>query len=206
MKLATFTGSASAIVGDLGRSAVAESRAPVPVDDVESRFRDGDEQALAHVYDQHGSLIYSYCVRRLGPDAARDVTQEVFVSAWRARHRFDPSRGPMRAWLMGITKNKIIDLLRKQGRRPEVAHGADVEQESDAVDGIQTDRMADRMVLAAALAELPDRARSVVELSFYQQMTHPEIAEATGLPLGTVKSDIRRSLLKLRRQLEDGNA
>lgn len=174
-------------------------------DDVEVRFHQGDETALADVYDQHSSLIYSYCRRQLGAEPARDVTQEVFVAAWRARHRFDPERGSIRAWLMGITKNKIIDLFRKQGRRPQIADGAEIEYSSDEVDSVQVEQIADRMILAAALDELPERARSVVELSFYGQLTHPEIAERTGLPLGTVKSDIRRSLIKLRRQLEDGN-
>ncbi len=175
------------------------------VDDVEVRFHRGDERALAEIYDQHSSLIYSYCRRQLGAEAARDITQEVFVAAWRARHRFDPEKGSIRAWLMGITKNKIIDLFRKRGRRPLIADGAEVEQSSDETDSVHVEQIADRMILASALDELPDRARSVIELSFYQQLTHPEIAERTGLPLGTVKSDIRRSLIKLRRQLEDGN-
>jgi RNA polymerase sigma-70 factor (ECF subfamily) len=175
------------------------------VDDVEVRFHQGDERALADIYDQHSSLIYSYCRRQLGAEAARDITQEVFVAAWRARHRFDPEKGSIRAWLMGITKNKIIDLFRKRGRRPLIADGAEVEHSSDETDSVHVEQIADRMILAAALEELPDRARSVIELSFYQQLTHPEIAERTGLPLGTVKSDIRRSLIKLRRQLEDGN-
>ena len=173
--------------------------------DVEVRFHRGDEDALADVYDQHSSLVYSYCRRQLGAEAARDLTQEVFVAAWRARHRFDPEKGSIRAWLMGITKNKIIDLFRKRGRRPQIADGAEVEHSSDEIDSVQVEQIADRMVLATALDELPDRARSVVELSFYEQLTHPEIAERTGLPLGTVKSDIRRSLIKLRRQLENGN-
>lgn len=175
------------------------------MDDVEMRFHRGDEDALADVYDQHSSLVYSYCRRQLGAEAARDLTQEVFVAAWRARHRFDPEKGSIRAWLMGITKNKIIDLFRKRGRRPQIADGAEIEHSSDEIDSVQVEQIADRMVLATALDELPDRARSVVELSFYEQLTHPEIAERTGLPLGTVKSDIRRSLIKMRRQLENGN-
>lgn len=175
------------------------------IDDVEVRFHRGDEDALTDVYNQHSSLVYSYCRRQLGAEAARDLTQEVFVAAWRARHRFDPEKGSIRAWLMGITKNKIIDLFRKRGRRPQIADGAEVEYSSDEIDSVQVEQIADRMVLATALDELPDRARSVIELSFYEQLTHPEIAQRTGLPLGTVKSDIRRSLIKLRRQLENGN-
>ena len=175
------------------------------IDAVEVRFHRGDESALAAVYDEHSSLIYTYCLRQVGSEAASDITQEVFVAAWRARRRFDPERGAIQAWLMGITKNKIIDYYRKRGRRPQIVDGVEIEHSAEHVDLVQVEGIADRMLLAAALDELPSRARSVIELSFYHQLTHPEIAERTGLPLGTVKSDIRRSLLKLRRQLEVGN-
>lgn len=173
------------------------------VDDLERRFVQGDERALAQVYEDHGSLVYTYCRRQLGPETGRDVTQEVFTSAWRARHRFDPERGSIRAWLMGIAKNRVVDQYRMQSRRPQIADGIEVaDREDNGSDRIQVDRIGDRMILASALNELNDRARTVVELSFFHQLTHPEIAAQTGLPLGTVKSDIRRSLQKLKHHLE----
>ncbi len=173
------------------------------VDDLERRFVEGDERALAQVYEDHGSLVYTYCRRQLGPETGRDVTQEVFTSAWRARHRFDPERGSIRAWLMGIAKNRVVDQYRMQSRRPQIADGIEVaDREDNGSDRIQVDRIGDRMILASALSELNDRARTVVELSFFHQLTHPEIAAQTGLPLGTVKSDIRRSLQKLKHHLE----
>ncbi len=173
------------------------------IDDLERRFVEGDEAALAQVYEDHGSLIYSYCRRQLGPETGRDVTQEIFTSAWRARHRFDPDRGSIRAWLMGIAKNRVVDQYRMQSRRPQIADGVEVaDRQDNGSDRIQIDRVGDRMILANALNELNDRARTVVELSFFHQLTHPEIAAQTGLPLGTVKSDIRRSLQKLKHHLE----
>ena len=85
-------------------------------DPIEAEFRAGGESALKAAYDAHGSLVYSYCRRTLPEDRAKDVTQDVFVSAWKARDRFDPSRGSLAAWLIGITKNRIIDNHRAEQR------------------------------------------------------------------------------------------
>lgn len=171
--------------------------------DLEQRFRNGDAGALSEAYSEHGSLVYSFCRRRVDTESARDVTQEVFVSAWRSHQRFDPARGSLRGWLMTIAKNRVIDLYRHQSRRPLTVSAYDGEPPPDPAKAESAiGRIADRMVLAQAMTELSDRARTAVELSFYHQLTHEEIADQTGLPLGTVKSDIRRSLLKLRRNLE----
>jgi len=171
--------------------------------DLEQRFRDGVPGALAEAYEAHGSLVFSFCRRRLDAESARDVTQEVFVSAWRSHHRFDPEKGSLRGWLMSIAKNRVVDLYRRRSRRPQTVSAFDGEPPPDLAQAeVTIGRIADRMVLAEALTELPDRARKAVELSFYDQLTHEEIATRTGVPLGTVKSDIRRSLLKLRRNLE----
>ena len=78
-------------------------------------FCRGEETALEAAYAAHGSLIYTLC-HRANPGQAADLTQEVFLAAWRARERFDPTRGPLPGWLVGIAKNKIIDSFRKQGR------------------------------------------------------------------------------------------
>ena len=104
---------------------------------------------------------------------------------------------------MAITKNRVIDLYRHQSRRPLTVSAVDNDLPPDpATAEAAIGRIADRMVLAQAMAELSDRARQALELSFYEQLTHDEIADRTGVPLGTVKSDIRRGLLKLRRNLE----
>jgi len=181
-------------------------RTPPPgvrvVDQLETDFRLGEGDALKRAYDEHGSLVYNYCRRSIGAADAGDVTQEVFVAAWRAHDRFDADRGSLRGWLMGIARNKVVDRIRHNSRRPQVAN-ADVE-DRPAVDA-DVDRMSDRMVLASAFDELPERSRQLIELSFYQQLTHSEIAERTGVPLGTVKSDIRRGLARMKRHLETGD-
>jgi len=174
----------------------------LPADKTEEAFRSGSEQGLAAAYAEHGSLIHTLCARA-HPKAAADITQEVFLAAWRARDRFDPSRGPLAAWLVGIAKNKIIDVYRKDGRQVPVARdddGSRVDRIPDDTSAV--DQLANRLLVTEALATLPDRSREIVQLAFYQQLTHEQIAEQTSVPLGTVKSDIRRGLARLRRHLE----
>lgn len=166
---------------------------------LEASFERGDENALRAAYDAHGPLVYSFCRRSLDVDRAKDVTQEVFVSAWRARDRFDSSKGSLAGWLMGITKNRLIDNIRAEQRhadRRSYAQPADLPVASDV------ERVGDRMLVADALKSLPERSRMVIELAYLSDLTHTQITEQTSLPLGTVKSDIRRGLASIRRHLE----
>lgn len=167
---------------------------------IEARFCNGDESAMEAVYREHGSLVYSLCRRTLGPERAADTTQEVFFAAWKSRERFNPESGSLAGWLVGIARFKIIDLYRVEQRNPlapDSAQAIDVGVESAGVE-----EMAQRMVIAEALQSLPERSRRLVEHAFYDDLTHSQIAERYGLPLGTVKSDIRRGLERLRRHLE----
>jgi len=178
---------------------------PIDEADLAVRFRAGADDALRTVYDLHGTLVHSFCRRTLGAEAA-DVTQEVFLEAWRNRHRYDPARGSLAGWLLGIARFRAIDALRAGGRRPDL-----VAETPDAPGAVGPDedtvsRLAERMLVADALAQLPDRARLAVQLAFYEDLTHTEIAERCGVPLGTVKSDIRRGLERLRRHLESFDA
>lgn len=171
-------------------------------DDIATGFKAGTEHGLAAAFEAHGALVHTMCARA-HPNAAADLTQEVFLSAWRARDRFDPSRGPLAAWLVGITKNKIIDAYRKGGRQVPTAYDNDGSQVSRVADDrAPIDLLADRLLITEAMATLPDRAQTVLRLAFFDDMSHDQIAEATGIPLGTVKSDIRRGLARLRRYLE----
>lgn len=169
------------------------------IDAVEAAFAQGEDDALRAAYDAHGPLVYSFCRRSLGDDRAKDVTQEVFVSAWRARDRFDSSKGSLAGWLMGITKNRLIDNVRAEQRHS--SRRADSEPGELPVEP-DVDRVGDRMLVADALKSLPERSRTVIELAYLSDLTHTQIAEKTSLPLGTVKSDIRRGLASIRRHLE----
>jgi RNA polymerase sigma-70 factor (ECF subfamily) len=178
-------------------------RLPEEETELAAAFARGDDDALRGVYDRNGSLVHGYCRAAVGPDLASDATQEVFVSAWRSRHRFDPERGTLAGWLLGIARYKAVDQIRARGRRPVPSGDRPVERPEPAGD---LDTVADRMLVGAAMEQLPPRARTVLELAFYGDLTHAEIAKATGIPLGTVKSDIRRSLARLRADLEGFDA
>ena len=167
-------------------------------------FVAGDETALKCLYDAHSRLVHSYCRRVVGADHAADVTQEVFLAAWRSRDRYRPDAGTFTGWLMGIARFKAIDATRARARRPDTSDdeaGVDV-----PVSAGEADDLALRMLLTDALQQLPERARQMVELAFFEDLTHTEIAERTDQPLGTVKSDIRRGLERLRSHLEGFDA
>jgi len=186
---------------------------------VAEAFAEGEDQALRRAYDRWGGLVLGFCRRSLGdPARAEDVTQETFVAAWRGRERFDPERGSLPGWLLGIARFKVLDEHRRQARVPtpvdQTAAGAvvGVSRGTDGAPGGAPDDLAtfeaiaDRMLLADALDRLPDRPREMIELAFFGDLTHAQIAERCGVPLGTVKSDIRRGLERLRRHLEGGVA
>ncbi len=169
---------------------------------IDERFAHGDDSVLRAAYDEHGSLVYSLCRRSVGADLAHDITQEVFVAAWRRRSTFDPSRGSLGAWLTGITKHKIVDVVRRESRhRPERADAAPAALDESGT-AEQIGLISDRMLLADALQTLPARCREVLDLAFVRDLTHQQISDTTGLPLGTVKSDVRRGLERLRRYLD----
>lgn len=162
-------------------------------------FAAGDAAALRAAYDDHGAVIFSFCRRSLGHDLASDVTQEVFVTAWRKRDRFDPERGTLRSWLFGIARFKVLGALRDQ---PTLHAVYDPAEERERIAPAEVDRLADRLVLSEAMAGLPDRTREILRLAYVEDLTHTQIAERTRLPLGTVKSDLRRALIRLRLELE----
>ncbi|GIF23719.1 RNA polymerase sigma-70 factor (ECF subfamily) [Actinoplanes tereljensis] len=171
------------------------------------RLRDGDEKALREAYDQHGATVFYLAQRVLGNRAdAEDVTQLTFVAAWTGRAGFDPQRGTMLGWLLGIAKRKAVDRLRSAARDRRVAET--VSAQAPAPDETEPpERIIDRLIIADELSRLPAEQRRTLELAFFDDLTHPQIAAVTGLPLGTVKSHIRRGMANLRRRWEvDGAA
>lgn len=173
----------------------------------------GDAASLRRIYDEHGATVYRFCCQSLPTHLAEEATQDVFLQAWRNRDRFDPARGAMIAWLIGIAKLRVIDLARHEQRhsrrRADIAQPGSVGQpnqqaaESLSLPGDeQIDRLATKAVVGDALRRLPERQRSVVALAYVEGLTHQEIASRTDMPLGTVKSDIRRGLQSIRQHLE----
>jgi len=162
---------------------------------IEEAFARGDESALKSAYDAHGALIYNICRKSLPDDRAADVTQEVFVSAWKAHHRFDTTKGSLTAWLVAIAKNRIIDNVRSEGRHE--SRRADAPTEEIPVEA-EVERSADKMLVVEALGLLPSRQRQILDLAYLGGLTHAEVSDRLQVPLGTVKSDISRGLRRIR--------
>lgn len=191
----------------VGATADADDAGPTDAE-VGLRFAGGDEQALAWAYERWGGLVHGLACRALGagPDA-EDVTQQVFISAWNGRAGFLPDRGPLPAWLVGICRHRIADAYARR-RQEERSRAAAISLAGEPHREPAEDRTAeDRIVLLDELARLGQPQRGIMELAFFHDLTHDQIAERTGIPLGTVKSHIRRTLVRLRDRLEvDGAA
>lgn len=171
------------------------------------RMCDADETALGALYDRWMRSLYSLVVHLLkDPDEAEDVVEETFWQAWRKASSYEPSRGAVSTWLLTIGRRRALDRLRAKARRREDSLTRDgrvlAEMPSAAPDPSQTAEGAERrMYVLAALRELPEEQREVLELGYFQGLTQTEIAEATGQPLGTVKTRMRLAMQKLREPL-----
>jgi RNA polymerase sigma factor (sigma-70 family) len=183
-----------------GEALSSREHAGIDVDQqIDRSFAQGGDAELRAVYERYSSLVFTFCRRSLAADPAADAAQETFVSAWRSRESYDPSKGSVAGWLMGIARFKVIEQLRRGGR-----DSGSLEAPPNGVPettDINLERIADRMLLAEALDQLAPRVRTVVELAFLNDLTQIEIAERCSLPLGTVKSDLRRGVERLRRHL-----
>jgi RNA polymerase sigma-70 factor (ECF subfamily) len=170
-----------------------------------------DPDAFEVFYDRHGGVAYSLAYRIVGErGAAEDVTQEAFISIWRSGARYDPARGSVRSWMLGIVRNRAIDALRsKAGRAPKLDFDDDsiLEQRPAAE---RTEAEALRRETAAevrgVLDALPGEQSKVIELAYFGGFSHSEIAAMLGLPLGTVKGRMRLGLEKVRGELAEGLA
>ena len=161
-----------------------------------ARIRAGDPQAMSELYDRYAKVVYAVALRVLqDAAAAEDVLQDVFLQLWRNPDAFDASRGSLAAWLSVISRHRSIDRLRK--RRPEtdiedcvIAAGTDLRDDAERALVIEKVR--------AVLSGMNPDQRKALEMAYFEGLTHTEIAEKTGEPLGTVKTRIRSGLQQLR--------
>jgi RNA polymerase sigma-70 factor (ECF subfamily) len=164
------------------------------------RVRRGEEQAMATLYDRYSKLVYSVALRVLrDPASAEDVLQDVFLGVWRRPERFVSARGSLGGWLAVVARNRSIDMLRR--RRPsEQIEEVYLASPFDLADEAQRNTLMQRA--RAIILHLPLEQRKTLEMAYFDGLTHSEIAEITGDPLGTVKTRIRSALLSLRKELE----
>jgi RNA polymerase sigma-70 factor, ECF subfamily len=176
-------------------------------EDLMPLVHDGDARAFEVVFDRHSdaafSLAYRMCGRR---GMAQDVVQEAFLSLWRSGARYDRTRGSVRSWILGVVRNRTIDLF----RRDTVRAGRDINAESivermASTEDIarDTERRQDARGVRAALHDLPPDQRQVIELAYFGGFSHTQIAEMLDVPAGTVKGRMRLGLTKLRVALSD---
>jgi RNA polymerase sigma-70 factor (ECF subfamily) len=168
-----------------------------------------DPSAFEIVYDRHGGAAYSLAYRIVGDrGTAEDVTQEAFLSLWRSGAKYDRARGSVRTWMLGVVRNRAIDALRRQATRaPTVELELDRLPDQGPYTEL-TDTEALRQEAArevrGALRLLPADQLKVIELAYFAGLSHSEIAEALGMPLGTVKGRMRLAMEKIRGTLAEG--
>ncbi|MEN9628531.1 MAG: hypothetical protein RJA10_1758 [Pseudomonadota bacterium] len=168
---------------------------------------DRDERALAALYDATVQRVFGLALRIVRqPATAEEVVEDVYFQVWRQALRFDPARGKALTWLLAIARSRALDALRRGARFQHASmdadHAADVASEAPPADEM-LDLARSRADLHKALVLLGAQPRQLVSLAFLRGLSHEEIAEQTRLPLGTVKSQIRRALLQLRQTLGD---
>ncbi len=155
---------------------------------------------MTDLYDRYSSLVYAVALRVVGETgAAEDILQEVFLQLWRKPGAFDAARGRLAPWLAVIARHRAIDHVRARKEQ------TDIEDITIAVDARLED-LADRNKagekVRSVLATMAPEQRKMLEMAFFQGLTHTEIAQQTGDPLGTVKTRIRSGLMQLRKAFQ----
>ncbi len=187
-----------------------------------SRVAGGDEMAFMALYDRHANALFGTAVRFLRDrESAAEVVQDVFVAVWQRAAQYDPRAGSAIGWFLGIARNRSIDRLRAEARRPRPVYAwtADSGEDpsTDPLDWAarerggsregdpvaELDRRWTRALVRTTLSEMPPDERQVIVLAYDQALSQSEIAKRLGLPIGTVKSRSRRALARLRVHLVD---
>jgi RNA polymerase sigma-70 factor (ECF subfamily) len=186
-------------IGNPERSKISDSNQTDRVDDAVllQRVREGDQTAMAEVFDRYGRVVYSVAFRVLKDSGhAEDVMQEIFFQVWRNPTSFVQGRGSLGAWLVVVARNRSIDFLR---RRKPTDSVEDVVLAGNCNLASEAERNALMEKVHKVLKNLPVEQQRSMELAYFDGLSHSEIAEKTGDPLGTVKTRIRLALISLRK-------
>lgn len=195
---------------EISSAPAISDRTPAPADlDLIEKIRQGDQSALDLLYKRYSSPVYSLIWKILqNSEEAEDVALDVFWQVWRQADRYDPARGAPPAWIFTLARSRAIDRLRSRSRREDRTISIDDPNlhfdpldENASPDQVVSFRQS-RDAVRAAMEKLSVVQREAVELAFLKGMTHVEIAEKLGQPLGTVKTRIRQGLIRLRKHLD----
>jgi RNA polymerase sigma-70 factor, ECF subfamily len=157
----------------------------------------GDEYAMAALFDRYSKTVYSVALRVLhDPSSAEDVLQEIFMQIWRSPEAFVATRGSLGGWLAVVSRNRSIDTLRRK-RPTESVDDMPLASNYDLADEAERNSLMEKA--RGVISQLPVEQRKTLEMAFFDGLTHSEIAEMTGDPLGTVKTRIRSALTSLRK-------
>lgn len=166
----------------------------------------GDDGAFRELFSRYAAVSHALALRLVRQaQVAEEIVQEAFLAVWRTPDRYDPARGSVRSWLMGTVHHRAVDAVRReqaQRRRADQAAALAPRVAEDPTDDVVSslDLPRERRLVQKALADLPDEQRDVIQRMYFDGMSQSQIAERTGLPLGTVKS---RTLLAMRRLRSD---
>lgn len=183
--------------------------------DLARRIAGGDEVAFMAAYDAHAAMLFGVSARLLSDrEAAAEVVQETYLTLWQRAAQYRPEAGSLRTWLIRIARNRAIDRLRADARRPRLLHASDsfsldgrpastVDGRPEPADGPGRDleRRWMQAVVRTAIAEMPADERSVLVLAYDEGLSQSQIATRLALPVGTVKSRTRRAMARLRETL-----
>ncbi|WP_243074322.1 RNA polymerase sigma factor [Microbacterium sp. SS28] len=166
------------------------------------RFVAGDERALAEVYRRWSPVVFTIALRSLGDRSdAEDVTQRTFVSAWTSRTTYDASKARLSTWLVAIARHRIADTHESRAKIRAIQAEMERMTRPDDLVREQPD-LSETILVANEMQQLEPDAQTVMRLAFFDDLTHEQISQRLGMPLGTVKSHIRRSLTRMRNRLE----
>jgi RNA polymerase sigma-70 factor, ECF subfamily len=165
-----------------------------------ARIQGGEEQAMAVLYDRYSKIVYSVALRVLRDTAAaEDVMQEIFMQVWRSPNGFVATKGSLGGWLAVVARNRAIDMLRRK-RPSEEIEDISMASTFNLAEDSERNLLMERA--RAAVVLLPPEQRKMLEMAFFDGLTHAEIAEMTGDPLGTVKTRIRSALMTVRKAFQ----
>jgi RNA polymerase sigma-70 factor (ECF subfamily) len=160
-----------------------------------------DRQAFSALFDHFAPRLKAFIMRSGTPSGqAEEIVQEVMLTVWRKADQFDPGRAQVSAWIYQIARNRQIDVIRKENRPVPEELARDEDNEPDAAQIVAVEQ--ENGHLRTALARLSPEQREMIEKAYLGELSHQQISEQTGLPLGTIKSRIRLALDKLRHELK----